>query len=99
MELNLSDDLSVNVDRESDGLTETCYKFTVQEKSTGKSGVQTVKIGEFEHIDFKNIDMLNAAVKNSLEAFWKSYKDIANLNEVGEIAYLIPFVLARFGIK
>ena len=99
MELKLSDDLMITIDRESDGVTETSYVFTVKEISTGKSGTQTVKINEFEHIDFKNLDILNAASKDSLEVFWKSYKDISNLNELGEIAYLIPFVLSRFGIK
>lgn len=99
MELKLSDDLTVKIDRQSDGLTETSYVFTVEEKSTGKLGSQTIKINEFEHVDFKNLDILDASSKESLEAFWKSYKDISNLNELGEIAYLIPFVLSRFGIK
>ena len=99
MELKLSDDLTLTVDRRSDGITETEYVFTVEEKATGKSGTQTIKIKEFEHVDFKNYDILEASSKESLESFWKSYKDISNLNELGEIAYLIPYVLSKFGIK
>ncbi|WP_303921317.1 hypothetical protein [Treponema berlinense] len=99
VELKLSDDLTLTVDRHSEGITETEYVFTVEEKSTGKTGTQTIKIKEFEHVDFKNYDILEASSKESLESFWKSYKDISNLNELGEIAYLIPYVLSKFGIK
>ena len=99
MELKLSDDLTIKIDKQASDITETSYVFTVEEKSTGKKGSQTVKINEFEHVDFKNLDFLKASSKESLEAFWKSYKDISGLNELGEIAYLIPFVLSRFGIK
>ena len=97
MDLQLSDDLFIKVEREN-CFTETKYTFEVNEKSTGKKGTQIITVTEFDHIDFKNDDMINAALKASLEEFWKSYKTIANLDELGEIAYLIPYVLSRFGI-
>ena len=99
MELKLSDDLLIKVDIKSDNGTRTDYVFTVEEKSTGKTGTQTIKTDDFEHVDFKNLEILSEVSKESLSAFWKSYKDISDLDKLGEATYLIPFVLSRFGIK
>lgn len=94
----LSDDLTVTFEMKSDGLA-TNYVFYVEEMSTGKHGFQTIRIDEFEHIDFKNQMILEATAKNALNAFWDSYKSISDLSALGEAALLLPFVLARFGIK
>jgi len=96
--LNLSDDLTVTFETKSNGL-ERDYIFYVEEKSTGKHGFQTIHIDEFEHVDFKNQMFIEAAAKNSVNAFWDSYKSISDLDTLGEGASLLPFVLARFGIK
>lgn len=39
------------------------------------------------------------ATKKALNTFWNSYKSISNLDTLEEAAFLLPFVLARFGIK
>ena len=96
-EFKLSDDLTVTFEMKSNGVT-TNYIFYVEEKSTGKRGSQTIQINEFEHVDFKNQTILEAATKNALNTFWDSYKSISDLDTLGEAAFLLPFVLARFGI-
>ena len=101
MELKLSDDLTVTLERKSNGF-KTDYIFCVGEKSTGKSGSQTIQIDEFEHVNFKNQVFLETAAKNAnnaFHAFWDSYKSMSDLNMLGEAALLLPFVLSRFGIS
>ena len=94
----LSDDLTVTFEMETDGFKKD-YVFCVEEKSTGKRGSQTIRIDEFEHVDFKNQIFLETAAKKALDTFWDSYKSISDLDTLGEAAFLLPFVLARFGIK
>lgn len=99
MELSLSEDLTVKIDEENIDVTKRKYVFTLEQKSTGKLGTQTIVIDKAEHVDFKNCDILNSTAIDSLSNFWKSYNEISNLNDLGEKAYLLPFVLAKFGIK
>lgn len=101
--LKLSDDLTLKIESKYyEAESETEYIFSVEEKSTGINGTQTIIVKEFEHIDFKNQEILDASlsdVYNSLEDFWKKYKDISDLQKLGDVIYLLPFVLSRFGIK